>query len=75
MNTCRTCSGFSDAGGQCVELDYYPNATVAEYGEVGSDSIFDMFSDPKEKAHKIRAEIYAITIPTLQYNHIRQLSS
>ena len=59
VNTCRTCSGFSDAGGQCVELDYWPNATVAEYGEVGNDSIFDMFSDPKEKAHKIRAEIYA----------------
>lgn len=59
VNTCRTCSGFSDAGGQCVELDYYPNATVAEYGEVGGDSIFDMFSDPKEKAHKIRAEIFS----------------
>jgi len=30
INTCRTCSGFSDSGGECVELDYFPNATVAE---------------------------------------------
>ena len=59
VNTCRTCSGFSDSGGECVELNYFPNATVAEYGEVGGDSIFDMFADPKEKAHKIKAEIYA----------------
>lgn len=29
VNTCRTCSGFSDSGGDCVELDYFPNATVA----------------------------------------------
>lgn len=59
VNTCRTCSGFSDMGGNCVELDYFPNATVAEYGEVGDDSIFDLFSNPKDKAQKIRAEIYA----------------
>ena len=32
---------------------------MAEYGEVGGDSIFDMFADPKEKARKIKAEIYA----------------
>jgi cathepsin X len=58
VNTCRTCSGFSDSGGECVELDYFPNATVAEYGEVG-DGIMDMFEDQATKAHKIKAEIYA----------------
>jgi hypothetical protein len=38
-----------------VELDYFPNATVAEYGEIDvhwTDSWEDV-------AHKIRAEIYA----------------
>ena len=29
LNTCRTCSTFSDSGGNCVALDYYPNATVS----------------------------------------------
>jgi cathepsin X len=55
VNTCRTCSGFSDSGGDCVELDYFPNATVAEYGEIEvhwTDKWVDV-------AHRIRAEIYA----------------
>lgn len=34
MNTCRTCSTFSDMGGFCSELDTFPNATIAEYGRV-----------------------------------------
>lgn len=61
INTCRTCSGFSDMGGECVELDYFPNATVAEYGEVGlaGGGFMGMFMDYKEQAHRIRAEIYA----------------
>jgi len=54
-NTCRTCSGFSDSGGECVELDYFPNATVAEYGEIEVGWL-DSYEDV---AHKIRAEIYA----------------
>ena len=58
VNTCRTCSGFSDSGGECVELDYFPNATVAEYGEVG-DGFIDMFSNQEKKVHQIKAEIYA----------------
>ena len=58
VNTCRTCNTFSDKGGSCVELDYYPNATVAEFGEVG-DSIWDMLDDPPARAEKIKAEIYA----------------
>lgn len=58
VNTCRTCSGFSDKGEECVELDYFPNATVAEYGEVG-DGIMDLFSSQEKKVHQIKAEIYA----------------
>lgn len=59
VNTCRTCSGFSDSGGECVELDYFPNATVAEYGEVGGDSFFSVFDDQAKKVHAIKAEIFA----------------
>lgn len=33
-NICRTCSTFKSMGGFCSEVDYFPNATVAEYGEV-----------------------------------------
>lgn len=33
-NVCRTCSTFTSAGGACVEVDKYPNATVEEYGSV-----------------------------------------
>lgn len=61
VNTCRTCSGFSDQGGNCVQLDYFPNATVAEYGEVGGEGILsDLFGeDYAVKTHKIKAEIFA----------------
>merc|ERR1712127_236864 len=37
MNIARTCSPFSDMGGKCVGLEMYPNATVAEYGEVSGE--------------------------------------
>lgn len=46
MNTCRTCSTFSEWGGFCSALSTFPNATVAEYG---------MISGEKE----IMAEVYA----------------
>jgi cathepsin X len=55
VNTCRTCSGFSDSGGDCVELDYFPNATVAEYGEIS----VGWTESWEDVAHKIRAEIFA----------------
>ena len=57
INTCRTCSGFSDSGGHCVELDYFPNATVSEWGEIGDGSYF--FTDYEKRTHEIKAEIYA----------------
>lgn len=33
-NICRTCSTFKSNGGFCSQIESYPNATVAEYGEV-----------------------------------------
>jgi cathepsin X len=50
-NICRTCDTFAGMGGSCVEIDSFPNATVAEYGSYG---LFE-----KNKVHKIKAEIYA----------------
>jgi len=31
-NICRTCDTFGGMGGKCTEIDFFPNATVAEYG-------------------------------------------
>lgn len=36
-NTCRTCDTFAGMGGACTEIDYFPNATVAEYGMTPND--------------------------------------
>eukprot|EP00584_Thalassiosira_punctigera_P020838 CAMPEP_0172572806 /NCGR_PEP_ID=MMETSP1067-20121228/135869_1 /TAXON_ID=265564 ORGANISM="Thalassiosira punctigera, Strain Tpunct2005C2" /NCGR_SAMPLE_ID=MMETSP1067 /ASSEMBLY_ACC=CAM_ASM_000444 /LENGTH=332 /DNA_ID=CAMNT_0013365397 /DNA_START=87 /DNA_END=1082 /DNA_ORIENTATION=+ len=52
MNTCRTCNTFSENGGDCVALGYYPNATVAEYGEIEHH-------DDAERVRMIKAEIHA----------------
>merc|ERR1712086_267103 len=57
VNTCRTCSGFSDKGGQCVELNYFPNATIAEYGEIGT-GFRSMLDTQASRVHKIKAEIF-----------------
>ena len=37
MNTCRTCSTFSDMGGFCSALDTFPNASIAEYGVIAGE--------------------------------------
>eukprot|EP01059_Diplonema_ambulator_P012604 TRINITY_DN22_c2_g1_i1.p1 TRINITY_DN22_c2_g1~~TRINITY_DN22_c2_g1_i1.p1 ORF type:complete len:333 (+),score=122.35 TRINITY_DN22_c2_g1_i1:43-1041(+) len=34
MNICRTCSTFTSNGGKCVGINQFPNATVAEFGNV-----------------------------------------
>lgn len=39
MNTCRTCSTFSDMGGKCVGIDTFPNASIAEYGSVQGEDV------------------------------------
>ena len=33
-NICKTCDTFSEYGGKCKEIDYFPNATISEYGMV-----------------------------------------
>lgn len=53
--TCKTCDTFAGMGGQCVEIDIFPNATVAEYGLIPTDS-----SDPSYDLVKaIQSEIFA----------------
>ena len=46
-NTCRTCDTFAGMGGACSEIDFFPNATVAEYGSYSLD-------DAADKVHKIK---------------------
>eukprot|EP00937_MAST-01D_sp_MAST-1D-sp2_P007191 g7191.t1 len=43
MNTCRTCSTFSDSGGKCAGVSTFPNATIAEYGQVKGEA--DMMAE------------------------------
>jgi len=50
-NTCRTCSTFSSKGGMCTEIDFFPNATVAEHGTYNLLTF--------DRVHKIKAEIYS----------------
>jgi len=38
-NICRTCDTFSSFGGTCTHIDYFPNATVAEYGMIDSGDV------------------------------------
>mmetsp|Transcript_18886 Transcript_18886/g.36508 ORF Transcript_18886/g.36508 Transcript_18886/m.36508 type:complete len:345 (+) Transcript_18886:1247-2281(+) len=45
QNVCKTCSTFVSNGGKCKEINYYPNASIAEYGEVAGEE-------------KMMAEIY-----------------
>lgn len=34
MNTCKTCSTFKDDGGVCNPIEYFPNASIKEFGQV-----------------------------------------
>eukprot|EP00462_Mataza_sp_D1_P008130 CAMPEP_0175163218 /NCGR_PEP_ID=MMETSP0087-20121206/25621_1 /TAXON_ID=136419 /ORGANISM="Unknown Unknown, Strain D1" /LENGTH=322 /DNA_ID=CAMNT_0016451885 /DNA_START=40 /DNA_END=1008 /DNA_ORIENTATION=+ len=39
-NVAKTCSTFTSAGGKCSALSKYPNATIAEFGEIsGADAM------------------------------------
>jgi cathepsin X len=49
INTCRTCDTFGGMGGACTEIDYFPNATVLEYGLIKYDS---------KVVEKIQSEIF-----------------
>merc|ERR1712194_487652 len=53
-NTCKTCDTFGGMGGKCSEIDYFPNATVAEYGLIEYDA-----EDKDATVHKIASEIFA----------------
>jgi len=46
LNTCKTCSTFTAYGGFCSALDIFPNASIAEYGQVAGEE-------------QMMAEIYA----------------
>lgn len=52
-NTCKTCDTFGGMGGACTEIDYFPNATIAEYGT------YSILSAPKDIVDRLKAEIYA----------------
>ena len=52
-NTCKTCDTFAGMGGKCSEIDYYPNATISEYGT------YSILSAPTEIVHRLKSEIYA----------------
>ena len=53
INTCKTCDTFGGMGGKCTEIDYFPNATIAEYGT------YSYLTSGSSTAQKIMAEIYA----------------
>jgi cathepsin X len=40
-------------GGACTEIDYFPNATIAEYGT------YSVIKSPFDIVHRLQAEIYA----------------
>jgi cathepsin X len=44
-NICRTCDTFGGLGGKCTEIDYFPNATVAEYGTVAEGDVDAIMSE------------------------------
>merc|ERR1712232_1500339 len=51
---CRTCDTFAGMGGSCSEIDYFPNATVAEYGMFD----YDKFKCKEGLVKAIKSEIY-----------------
>jgi len=38
-NICRTCDTFGGMGGKCSSIDYFPNATISEYGMIESGNV------------------------------------
>lgn len=54
--TCKTCDTFAGMGGKCVEIDMFPNATVAEYGIIPKE---DKSNPDYDLVKAIQAEILA----------------
>eukprot|EP00485_Elphidium_margaritaceum_P010832 CAMPEP_0202691496 /NCGR_PEP_ID=MMETSP1385-20130828/6196_1 /ASSEMBLY_ACC=CAM_ASM_000861 /TAXON_ID=933848 /ORGANISM="Elphidium margaritaceum" /LENGTH=348 /DNA_ID=CAMNT_0049346913 /DNA_START=31 /DNA_END=1077 /DNA_ORIENTATION=- len=52
-NTCRTCDTFAGDGGACTQIDYFPNATVAEWGQISFDK-----DDMALTTQQIKSEIF-----------------
>lgn len=50
-NVCRTCDTFAGMGGSCSRIDYFPNATVQEFGMIEND-------DAETLVHMIKSEIF-----------------
>jgi cathepsin X len=80
-NICRTCDTFGGMGGKCTSIDYFPNATVAEYGTVESGNVDAIMAEIYTRgpvAATINAEpiveygggIYADVGESKQTNHI-----
>jgi cathepsin X len=44
-NICRTCDTFGGMGGKCTNINYFPNATVAEYGVIESKDVDEIMSE------------------------------
>lgn len=44
-NICRTCDTFAGMNGACTEIEYFPNATVAEYGMVTAYDVDAIMSE------------------------------
>lgn len=38
LNTARNCNTFTASGGKCVGLNQFPNATIAEHGDVSGEA-------------------------------------
>eukprot|EP00538_Stauroneis_constricta_P011524 CAMPEP_0119572832 /NCGR_PEP_ID=MMETSP1352-20130426/44817_1 /TAXON_ID=265584 /ORGANISM="Stauroneis constricta, Strain CCMP1120" /LENGTH=366 /DNA_ID=CAMNT_0007622519 /DNA_START=252 /DNA_END=1352 /DNA_ORIENTATION=+ len=53
INTCKTCDTFAGMGGACTEIDFFPNATVQEYGMIDYDE-----DDKAKVVHQIKSEIF-----------------
>jgi len=64
INVCRTCDSFSKSGGTCVGVDYFPNATIAEYGEITNGHVHGIMSEIYVRG-PVSAVIYAD--PILDY--------
>lgn len=52
---CRTCDTFAGMGGKCTEIDFFPNATVQEYGLIDPEE----FATQSDVVHAIKSELYA----------------
>ena len=71
VNTCRTCSTFTANGGSCVALDYYPNATVAEYGIITGNSKHEVVMNiKKEIKARVRSRVHVYYLGCMHFSQV-----